>query len=106
MNDTRKVFAIGLVVALFIAVVIAQFASSSPDGLEYVAEQEGFADAAADHDLAAGPLAEYGDGLTDNDWWNTAIAGLAGTLLTLTIGYGVFRLARRTDHNDPESAAS
>ena len=103
MTDTRKLFAVGLIVALFVAVVVAQFASSSPDGLEYVAEQEGFADTAAEHDLATGPLADYGDGLTGNDGWNTAIAGFFGTLATLGLGYGVFWLARRTGNDDPES---
>ena len=106
MTDNRKLFAVGLIVALFVAVVVAQFASSSPDGLEYVAEQEGFAETAADHDLATTPLADYGEGLTGNDGWNTAIAGLFGTLVTLAVGYGVFWFARRTGTDDPDSHAA
>ncbi len=102
MND-RRLFAIGLLVAVLVAVVIAQFASSNPDGLEYVAEQEGFAETATDHDLADAPLADYGENLTDNDGLNTAVAGLIGTLATLAVGYGIFWLARRT--NRPPSEA-
>lgn len=105
MKDTKRIFAFGLVAAVLVAVVVAQFASSSPDGLEFVAEQEGFADTAAEHDLAGSPLSGYGEDLTDDDRVNTAVAGLVGTLLTLAIGYGVFWVARRTNRNDPSSAA-
>jgi len=103
MNDTKRIFAVGLLVAILIAVVVAQFASSSPDGLEYVAEQEGFAAAATDHDLGDTPLADYGEALTSNDGLNTAVAGLIGTLATLGLGYGIFWLARRTNHAPPEA---
>lgn len=106
MNDTGRLFAVGLAVALVVAVVVAQFASSSPDGLEFVAEQEGFAETASDHDLSGSPLADYGENLTDEDGVNTAIAGLVGTLLTLAIGSGVFWLARRAGGKDSASAAS
>ena len=96
MND-KRLFAIGLLVAIAVAVVLAQFASSNPDGLEYVAEQEGFAETAVDHDLADAPLADYGENLTDNDGLNTAVAGFIGTIATLAVGYGVFWLARRSN---------
>ncbi|MEA2001363.1 MAG: PDGLE domain-containing protein [Actinomycetota bacterium] len=102
----RRLFVVGLVLALGVAVVLAQFASSSPDGLEYVAEQEGFLETAGDHDLAEVPLANYGETLTSNGWANTAVAGLAGTLATLAIGSGVFWLARKTNGDDPESAST
>ena len=102
----RRLFLAGLAIALGVAVVIAQFASSSPDGLEYVAEQEGFLETAGDHDLAEVPLANYGENLTNNGGVNTAVAGLAGTLATLVIGYGVFWLARKTNGDDPESAST
>jgi ABC-type Fe3+ transport system permease subunit len=105
-RENRKVFLIGLAVAIFVAVVASQFASSSPDGLEYVAEREGFSNAAQDHDLADAPLAEYGEDLTATSWVNTAVAGFAGVVLTLAIGYGVFWLARRANRDHPESSAT
>jgi hypothetical protein len=92
----RRLFIIGLLVAVAVAVIAAQFASSDPDGLEYVAEQEGFAETAEDHALGDGPLADYGENLTNSSRVNTALAGLLGTLATLGVGYGVFWLARRT----------
>ena len=102
MNNSRRLFAIGLLVALVVAVVISQFASSSPDGLEFVAEEQGFAETAEDHAVGDSPLADYGEGLSSNDGVNTAVAGLVGTLLTLAIGYGLFWMVRRRDHASVE----
>ena len=107
MNRNNRAFLlVGLVVTIAVAVIVAQFASSSPDGLEYVAEQQGFADTADDHDLSDAPLADYGDDLTSSGSLNTAVAGLAGVLVTLAVGYGVFWLARKSNRDRPESAGS
>jgi hypothetical protein len=103
MSRDRRFFIIGLIAALVVAVVVSQFASSSPDGLEYVAEQEGFAETAADHDLADAPLADYGENVSENSWLNTAVAGIAGVLLTLGLGYGLFWVARKTNRDRAES---
>jgi len=91
----RLFFVVGLLVTLVVAVAISQLASNQPDGLEYVAEEEGFADVARDHDLSDSALADYGDGLTDNPALNTALAGLIGVLVTLGVGWGMFRLIKR-----------
>ncbi len=85
----------GLIVALLFAVVVSQFASDDPDGLEYVAEQQGFLDTAEDHTLGDAPLADYGANLGGSDRMNTAIAGIAGVAVTLAAGWGLFWLARR-----------
>ena len=104
MNNTRRLFLVGLMVTIIVAVVLAQFASSSPDGLEYVAEEQGFADTATDHDTSGSPLADYGENISDNGGLNTAVAGLLGVLITLGVGYGVFWIARRTNKTPSESA--
>lgn len=96
-RGTRTFVIAGLVVSLVVAVGVSQFASDDPDGLEYVAEQEGFADAGQDHDLSETALADYGEGLTGNSAVDTAIAGLIGVLVTLGVGWVVFRWARRRD---------
>jgi PDGLE domain len=90
MRRGMAFFLAGLAVTLVVAVVISQFASGNPDGLEYVAEQEGFIDSAEDHTLSDAPLADYGG----ESRTNLAIAGLAGVVVTLGIGYGVFWLAK------------
>jgi hypothetical protein len=94
-RSMRRFVVIGLVVSALVAVVVSQFASGNPDGLEFVAEQEGFAEAAEDHDLADSPLADYGARLTDSPVINTAVAGLIGVLVTLAVGWLVFRVARK-----------
>ena len=45
---------VGVLVALVFAVGVSQLASSDPDGLEYVAEQEGFIETAEDHTFGDG----------------------------------------------------
>ena len=91
----RKFVLVGLVVAVVVAVVVSQFASADPDGLEYVADQEGFLETAQEHVLADTALADYGDGLTGNSNLDTAIAGSVGVALTALLGWGLFRLVRR-----------
>ncbi len=100
---SRIFYGVAFLVVIVFAVVLSQFASDNPDGLEYVAEQQGFIDTAEDHTLGDAPLADYGEGLTDNSTLNTAIAGAVGVLVTLALGYGIFWLARRRspDHSEP-----
>jgi len=94
-RSLRAFVIVGLVVSTLIAVGVSQFASDDPDGLEYVAEQEGFAETAQDHDLADTPLADYGGGLTGNSALDTVIAGAIGVAVTALLGWGLFRLVRR-----------
>ena len=81
---------VGLLACLVIATVISQFASTQPDGLIYVAEQEGLDETAVDHPLDASPLAGYGGDSASRK----AIAGGVGVLATLGLGYLVFSLAK------------
>jgi ABC-type Fe3+ transport system permease subunit len=102
----RKLFLSLFAVAVLLGVVVSQFASSEPDGLEYVAEQEGFANTAEDHTLGDAPLADYGDNLSGNSTLNTAVAGFVGVIVTLAIGYGVFWIVRRRSPDDRGAAPS
>jgi hypothetical protein len=98
-------FVVGLAVTVFVAVVVSQLASGEPDGLEYVADQQGFADEAEDHDLAEAPLADYGENLEADDRVATGIAGLVGVAAALLVGLGLFWLIRapKTGSADPLS---
>ena len=104
--SNRRVFVVGLLAAFVVAVVVAQFASADPDGLEFVAEQEGFIDTADESAVSGSPLADYGNDLTDTGWVNTAVAGLVGVATTLVVGYGVFWLARRTNRDRSSPGAT
>ncbi|HEY6628651.1 MAG TPA: PDGLE domain-containing protein [Acidimicrobiia bacterium] len=90
MRKGLALFGIGLLISLLIATVISQFASSQPDGLNYVAEQQGFGNAAEDHALDASPLAGYGG----DSPARKAAAGAVGVLATLGLGYLVFYLVK------------
>ena len=95
-RTTTRLVVSGLLVTIILAVVVSQFSSEEPDGLEFVASEQGFAATANDHALDGAPLAGYDANLTGNTAIDTAIAGAAGVLVTLVVGLGVFRLARRT----------
>jgi cobalt/nickel transport system permease protein len=93
-GSSWPVVAAGLGVALLLAGVLSFFASSNPDGLEYVADNNGFIDAARDSAVGGWLLADYGDvgGVP------VGVAGLVGVGLTILIGLLLFRwLGRRGD---------
>jgi PDGLE domain-containing protein len=87
----------GLVVALFLALVVSGFASSSPDGLEKVAGDKGFLSTARDHLFGNSPVADYGVKGVGNARLSTGLAGVIGVLVTFAFGWGLFRLVRRRD---------
>lgn len=84
----------GVLVGLGLAIFLSPFASSSPDGLEKVAADEGFDGTGRDSDLADSPLADYGVEGVEDDRIGTGVAGLIGTLVTLGLGTGLFAVVR------------
>jgi cobalt/nickel transport system permease protein len=84
----------GVVVALLVAVGISQFAVDAPDGLERVAEDLAFAEQGAEHPLTDSVFSDYATDGVSSPSVSLAIAGTAGTLLTLAIGSGLFLLLR------------
>lgn len=107
MSSTVKLFVIaGLLVGLGLALLVSPFASSSPDGLEKVATDEGFDEAARDHDLGRGPLADYGVEGIDDERIGTGVAGVIGTLVTFGIGLGLFAVVRSLRPKSDEPARS
>lgn len=100
--------AAGLLVALLLAGVVSNFASSSPDGLDATARQGctfGADDEITggtcmlqrekDHQLADSPLADYGIKGIASPSLSTGLAGVAGVLITFGLGAGAFWLLRR-----------
>lgn len=84
----------GLLAALFLAAIVSQFAVDSPDGLEWVAETEGFADSAREHDRAGSIFAEYATVGIENKSLSIAIAGTVGTVTTLLVVWGMTMAVR------------
>lgn len=105
---SRKTFLwVGVAVALILAGVISFYASSSPDGLEKVAEDKGFIDSADDSQTADLPLADYGTSGVDNARLSVGIAGVVGVAVTFAVAGGIFWLiARKRDSGEPQTVAA
>lgn len=96
-RSARAYILAGLTVALVLAVFASPMASPHPDGLERVAEDEGFIARASDEGDAlwrSSPFPDYGVGGIDSDAASTGSAGLVGTVAVSVVGYGIIRLLR------------
>ena len=91
----RSLWVVGLAVALLVAGVLSWYASASPDGLEWAAEQAGFLGTAEDSAAAASPLADYGVSGIDSERLSGGLAGVVGVLVTLLLAGGLALLLRR-----------
>ena len=93
MDRLRKYWwVMGLLLALGVA-LLSPLASPHPDGLERVAEDEGFLDQAQDAPYEVIP--DYAFPGIENEAVATIVAGLAGTALLFVLGYGLAWLLRR-----------
>ena len=91
-RETRPMAALtigGVIVAFVLAMVVSQFAAPDPDGLERVAQDTGFSEAADDHALAGSIFADYATAGIDNEQVSLAVAGAAGTAVALLVGLGL-----------------
>jgi hypothetical protein len=99
---TRTLLLAGLAVALLLAGVVSFYASSHPDGLEYVAERTGFIDSAEEHAAGEGPFADYATKSVDDDRLSGGVAGVVGTLVVLVLAGGLaFAVRRRGSSDEP-----
>ncbi|MGC5289905.1 PDGLE domain-containing protein [Micromonospora sp. DT231] len=98
----------GLLVALLLAGVVSNYASSHPDGLDSSLLKGCTVDAddnivggscpaqqARDHEFADSPLADYGVRGVSNSFVSTGLSGVLGVLVTFAIGACGFWLLRR-----------
>ena len=86
----------GLAVALALAVFVSPLASSSPDGLEKVAEEKGFIESAEDEGVwKSSPLPDYTVPGVRSEALSTGLAGLLGTAAMFAVGFGAIRLLSR-----------
>ncbi|WP_100813241.1 PDGLE domain-containing protein [Microbacterium lacus] len=93
---STRAFTIGaLILCLVIACVVSIAASSSPDGLEYIAGSTGFLDTAQDSATASSPLAEYATAGVEHSWLSVAIAGATGCVVTFGAAWLLGRAAKR-----------
>lgn len=88
MNNKKIILIVGLIVSLLIVIILSPFASSKPDGLERVAQDQGFSD------KSKNILTEFIIVLEDytvpfikNEKFSTVIAGIIGVMLVFTASY-------------------
>ena len=86
----------GIIASFVVAMVVSQFAAPDPDGLERVAEDTGFIETAEDSPLSGSIFADYATAGIENEQVSLAVAGAAGTAVTLLVGLGLASTVRRT----------
>jgi hypothetical protein len=99
--STRRFALIAFVVSLLIAGVLSWYASSSPDGLEHVAETTGFGQTAQEHATAGGPLADYEAKGVHSGRLSTGLAGVIGVAVTGLLMGGLVLVLRRRGRSTP-----
>lgn len=101
---TNKSFAIiAVVVCLALAGIVSYYAAGSPDGLNRVAIDKGFAEQEKDHGAKDSPLAGYGAKGVDNERLSGGAAGVAGVLVVLVAAGGLGYVVRRKSRDDETS---
>ena len=95
MLNNRKFYISGFVVSLFLAGVVSFYASSSPDGLEKVAEDIGFIQTEKEHTNSDGALADYGVKGIENERASVGVAGIIGVIGTAVVAGVGFKLIAR-----------
>ncbi len=82
---------IGLLLCLLVA-LLSPLASSSPDGLEKVAENKGFLERTAE--AAFSIIPDYTFPGIENEALSTILAGLVGTVILFLLAYAVGKIVR------------
>jgi cobalt/nickel transport system permease protein len=98
--------AVGFVIALIVAFA-SPLADSNPDGLERVAEDHGFLDAAQAPTYTI--LPDYTVPFIESEIFTTIAAGIIGVIIVGGIGFGIAKLAGRNEvdqASNPEQTAS
>src|SRR5688500_7368380 len=92
----RRFTIVALAVAIALAAALSPFASSSPDGLEKVAAQQGLLDRGRPAPVQErAPAAGYAFPGVEDARVATGLGGLAGALGVFALGAGVVALVRR-----------
>ena len=83
--------------ALLLALFLSPFASTSPDGLEKVAETKGFSEKGEGWKFwKHAPLSDYTIPWIKNEKVSTALSGLIGTLAIFFIALGIGKLIKKS----------
>lgn len=94
-KSMKKFYATFFLAAVVLAGVVSFYASSHPDGLEKVAEQQGFLDRAKDSAVSGSPLADYGVAGVGSERLSVGLAGVVGVIATALVALVLFQILRR-----------
>jgi cobalt/nickel transport protein len=94
----KKDILFGLFAALLLAFVLSPFASSSPDGLERVAEDKGFLEKGEIQPAMVSPVPDYAWPGVKSEKLATSAAGIMGTLIVFGAAYGFAALIKRKEN--------
>jgi cobalt/nickel transport system permease protein len=94
-TSRRRLWAGGLVASLVLAGFVSFYASTSPDGLEKVAHDQGIDKQEKEHAAANSPLAGYGVQDVSDARLSGGLAGVIGVGVTVVAGSTVFWAVRR-----------
>ncbi len=100
--STRRFVLAAVAVILLVAGGASYYASSHPDGLIFVAQDQGFSSTQQDSATADSPLAGYETRGVGDARLSKALAGVAGALAVLGLGGGLFWVVRRREPDDVE----
>ena len=93
--STKVLVVTGLLIALLLAGVVSFYASRSPDGLNRVAEDKGFARTQEKHASDDSPFAGYGTRGVSNARLSGGLAGVVGCVVVLALAGGLTFVVRR-----------
>ena len=100
--STRVFFVFALAVAVGLATGLSPYASSSPDGLERVAQEQGFRGRGRLAPLQQdAPVPDYVFPGVGDPRLATALAGFTGTIVVFVLAVGVTVAARRRPRRAP-----
>jgi hypothetical protein len=92
---TRVLAGFALAVVLLLGGVASYYASSSPDGLSRVAEDQGISKAQRPHATEDSPLAGYGVRGVGDARLSRGLSGVVGVGVVLLLGTGLTLVVRR-----------
>jgi hypothetical protein len=91
----RKTIILALIISIAVVVLAAAFASSHPDGLEWVARRLGFLGQAEEASSVSAPMPDYTISAIKFPFWSSLAAGTIGVGAVFLVTYLIGRLVRR-----------
>ncbi len=97
----------GMAIAIALALLVSPFASGCPDGLEKVAEDQEFLEAAEGRQVwHKSPLPDYSVTAIASEGPSTGVAGLLGTVAMFAVGFSAIKLLGACSQTDSQPDVS